>query len=240
METIQGLKPLTLEDSYTQINPAVFTLLDSAAEEDLQNSSLSPVSKLLEELSLDCSVPDETADSAVITEKTEDRSYSLFKGNEKGKASLSPPRSCESSPSKQKPPAVSKKPKLSFVLSSHPQPINEHTPAHHKDTAFQTNTEDTIDALQSQREEEIKDQHNEDSTDSWELLTGKSEALIEFQDEFSISASPSQETSPDHEFCSNGDVNEEEDEEGDGTSSITESISSKEDDTSKSTDKDKL
>ncbi|XP_013867003.1 NHS-like protein 1 [Austrofundulus limnaeus] len=230
METIQGLKPQTLEH-YPQTNPAVFTLLDSSAEEDLQKSSPSPVSKLLEELSLDCSIPGETADSDVINGKTEYQSYSPFKGNENGNAPPSPPQSCESSPCKQKPPAVSKKPKLSFVPSSHPQPIDEHTPAHHEDTTSQTKTKDRVDAPQSQRE--VKGELDEkDSTESWDLLTERSEAFIEFQEEFSISASPSQETSLEHELCSNGDINEEEDEEGDGTSSITESISSKEDDTS--------
>lgn len=240
-ETIRGLKPPTLERSYTQMNPAVFTLLDGSADEDLHKSSPSPVSKLLEELSLDCSVSDETADSAVINGTTEDQIYSLFEGNDKGRASPSPPQSCESSPSKQ-PPAVSKKPKLSFVPSSHPHLINECTPAHHEDSTSQTETEDRVDAPQSEREaeikEEIKDEEDqEDSTESWELLTEKSEAFIEFEDEFSGSASPSQETSLNYELCSNGDINEEEDEEGDGTSSIAESISSKEDDTSKSTDK---
>ncbi|XP_017278759.2 NHS-like protein 1 isoform X5 [Kryptolebias marmoratus] len=239
METIQGLKPQTLESSYTQINPTVFTLLDNSAEDDLRKSSPSPVSKLLEELSLDCSIPDETADSAVMNGEPEDQSYFIQKGKEteEGKASPSPPQSCESSPVKQKPPAVSKKPKLSFVPAFNPQPIHEHAPPHHKDTTIQTKTEDQVDALQRQMEEEMREeireqQDEEDTTEGLELLTETSEALIEYQDEFSISAPPSQETSLDHDVCSNGDINEEEEEEGDGTNSITDSISSKEDDTS--------
>lgn len=222
MKTLQGLKPQALESSYTQMNSTVFPLLDSSAEEDMRKSSPSPVSKLLEELSLDGSFPDETADSAVINGNTEDQSYTLVQ------ALPSPPQSCESSPSKQKPPAVSKKPKLFFVSPFNPQSITEHAPPHHEDTTIQTKTEDQVDALQRRKEEE-------DTTESLKLLTEKSEALIEFQDEVSISAPPNQETSVDHEVCPNGDINEEEDEEGDGTSSIAESISSKEDDTSELT-----
>ncbi|XP_028252790.1 NHS-like protein 1 isoform X3 [Parambassis ranga] len=218
MDLLQGLKPVTL--------------LNSSPEEDLRHSSPSPVSQLLEELSLDCSITDITPDSAVINGKAEDQSYFYLNGKEKENrlTSFSPPQSCESSPVTQKPLAVSKKPKLSFLSPYSPQPINEQVASQHEGTFSLSRTEDQVDAPQRQTDEEKKQQEEEEGTsESSEPLAESSEASTEYQDESTTSIG--QETSPDDGLCTNGQAHEEEEEEGDGTSSTTGSISSKEDDT---------
>uniref|UniRef100_A0A3Q1EJD8 NHS-like 1b n=1 Tax=Acanthochromis polyacanthus TaxID=80966 RepID=A0A3Q1EJD8_9TELE len=198
MDLLQGLKPFTLETSHSQEQPTALPLLNISPEEDLRHSSPSPVSKLLKELSLDCSITDGTPDTAAINGKAEDQSYFLLNGKEKEEepALPSPPQSRGISPIKQKPPAVSKKPKFSFVPPFSPQPINEQVPS-----------------------------QQEDTTKSSEPLAESSEASTEIQEESRT------ETSLDLELCTNGEAHEDDEEEGDGTSSTTGSISSKEDDT---------
>uniref|UniRef100_A0A3Q1ELG1 NHS-like 1b n=1 Tax=Acanthochromis polyacanthus TaxID=80966 RepID=A0A3Q1ELG1_9TELE len=231
MDLLQGLKPFTLETSHSQEQPTALPLLNISPEEDLRHSSPSPVSKLLKELSLDCSITDGTPDTAAINGKAEDQSYFLLNGKEKEEepALPSPPQSRGISPIKQKPPAVSKKPKFSFVPPFSPQPINEQVPSQQEDTTSLVQTEDEVDALQRQTKEEVKreqqEEDEEDTSESSEPLAESSEASTEIQEESRT------ETSLDLELCTNGEAHEDDEEEGDGTSSTTGSISSKEDDT---------
>ncbi|XP_069552695.1 NHS-like protein 1 isoform X2 [Brachyistius frenatus] len=235
MDLLQGLRPLSLDTSHSQEHLTVLPVLNTSLEEDRRHSPPSPVSQLLEELSLDCNITDDTPDSAVINGKVE--SCFLVNGKEKedGQALPSPPASSERSPIKQKPPAVSKKPKLSLLPPFIPQSINEQVPPQYEDTASLSRTEDQVDALQRLTKEGMKEkseqQEKEDTTESAEPLAESSEASTEIQDESCASFSAIQETSLDLELCTDAEANEEEEEEeGDGTSSTTGSISSKEDD----------
>nr|XP_046228472.1 NHS-like protein 1 isoform X3 [Scatophagus argus] len=236
VDLLQGLKPQTLE------HPTVLPLSNCSPEENSRNSSPSPVSKLLEELSLDCSITDYTAGSTVINGKAEDQSYFILNGKENAECQESlpsPPQSSQSSPVKQKPPAVSKKPKISCFPPYIPQSIREQVPSH-EDITSQSQTEDQVDALQRQIKEEEKEskseqQQEEETSESSEPLAESSDTSSVSKDESHTSASTSQETSLDHALCTNGEAHEEEEEEeeeeGDATSSTTGSISSKEDDT---------
>lgn len=224
VDLLQGLKPLTLEKSLSQEHPTVFPVFNSSPEDESRHSSPSPVSKLLEELSLDCSITDETPDSAVLNGK-EDQSYFVLNGKEANEGQESLPKS---SPVKQKPPAVSKKPKLSSLPAFNTPQING-----------QDHYEDTIDGPKRLTKEEGKEmkkeqQEEEEISESSEPLAESSEASSEIQDEPLVSAPGSQETSLDHGLSTNGEAEEEEDEEGDGASSTTGSISSKEDDAGES------
>ncbi|XP_070781931.1 NHS-like protein 1 [Enoplosus armatus] len=234
VDLLQDLKLHSLE------HPTVVSLSNCSPEEDSRNSSPSPVSQLLEELSLDCSITDYTPNSAVINGKAEDQSYFLLNGKEKieGRKSLpSLPQSSQSSPVKQKPPAVSKKPKFSFLPPFSHEPIDEQVLSQQEDKTSLSRTEDQVDALLRQIKEEEKEnkreqQKEEETLESSEPLADSSDTSIVTQDESCISALASQETSLDYGLCTNGEAHEEgEEEEGDGTSSTTGSISSKEDDT---------
>lgn len=230
MDLLHGLKPQTLQKSLSVDTPTVLPLSNYSPEEDSRNSSPSPVSKLLNELSLDCSITDYTPDSAVENGKPEDQCYFLLNGKE----SPSPPQSSQSSPVKQKPPAVSKKPK--FI----PQQVTEPVPPQLEDTTSPSQMEDQVDAPQRQTKEGVKKSKSEQQkeveiSESSEPLEESSETSTDSQDESQISASASQDTSFDQGLCANGEaLEEEEEEEGDGTSSTTGSISSKEDDTGES------
>ncbi|XP_061602420.1 NHS-like protein 1 isoform X3 [Cololabis saira] len=231
LDLLQGLKPHTLDLSNTQENPTVLPVMNISLEQDLHRSSPSPVSKFLEELTLDCSITDETQDSAVINGNYGDQSYFVLQGEDNNEDGT--PRSCESSPIKQKPPAVSKKPKLPLVTPYNLQPV----PPSHTDAACLSRTEDQVDALPTLRREDEREkkreQQEDDASESSETLES-SEASTEVQDESCISASASQETGLDQDICTNGqeeDEDEEEDEEGDETSSIEGSASPKENET---------
>lgn len=234
LDLLQGLKAQTLESSHMQKNPTVLPLMNSS-QEDLHRASPSPVSKLLEEFTLDCCITNETADSSVIYGKGGDQSYFLVNGkdHEDGKVLFSTAQSFDSSPIKQKPPAVSKKPKLSLVPLFNAQAINEPVPMLHIDPASLSQTEDQVDAPQTQIKEDEKwkrcEQQEEDTSESLEILGESSEASIEIQDESCISASASQETGLDRDIFTNGQTCEEE-EDGDGSSTAG-SISPKEYDT---------
>ncbi|KAM9338955.1 NHS-like protein 1 [Symphorus nematophorus] len=231
VDLLQDLKPQTLKKSHSLEHPTVLPLSNCSTDEDSRHSSPSPVSKLLEELSLDCSITDYTPDSAVINGKAEDQSYFLLNGKE---SLNSPPQSSQSSPVKQKPPAVSKKPKIPFVPPFTPQPIKEHLPSQHEDTSSPLKTEDEVDAPQIQIKEEEKEskseqqEEEEETSESSEPPAESSETSTVSQDESHVSASARQETSLDNGLCANGEAHKEEEE--DGTSSTTGSISSKEDD----------
>ncbi|XP_051265980.1 NHS-like protein 1 isoform X2 [Dicentrarchus labrax] len=231
VDLLQGLKPQTLEKSHSLELPTVLPL-SNCSPEDSRNSSPSPVSKLLEELSLDCSITDYTPDSTVINGHGEDQSYFLLNGKEKVEWQPSPPRSSQSSPVKPKPPAISKKPKFSFLPQFIPQ--GEQVPSQHEYTGSLSQTEDQVDAPKRQKEEKeskSEQQEEEETSESSEALAESSETSTISQDESHISTSASQDTSFDYGLCTYGEAHEEEEEEGDGTSSTTGSISSKEDDT---------
>ncbi|KAM7395388.1 hypothetical protein PAMA_006920 [Pampus argenteus] len=226
VDLLKGLKPQTLETSHYQEHPSTLTLFNFSPEEDLRNSSPSPVSKLLEELSLNCNITDDTPDCAVFNEKPEDESCILLNGKEK-EASQSPPQSSQSSPFKQKPPAISKKP--FFVSPFSPEPIKEQISSPHEDANSLSRTEDQIDAPQRPVKEEEKEGKGEQQEEK-ETLAESCDSSTEIQD-FHICASASQGTSHDHELHTNGEDHEEEAEDGDGASSTSGSISSREDDT---------
>ncbi|XP_031726245.1 NHS-like protein 1 isoform X4 [Anarrhichthys ocellatus] len=233
----QVLKPQTLEKSHPLEQPTVIPGSNCSPEEDSRNSSPSPVSKLLEELSLDCSITHDTPDSVVMNGKAEDQSYFILNRKEKdeGRESLpSPQQSPRSSPVKQKPPVVSKKPQISFLPQFSPRPIDEQVPS--EDTTILSQIEDQVDAPQRQTQKEKKDskseqQEEEESSESSELPSESCETTTVTQNESYICASASQ-PSLDHGLYTNGEAQEEEEDEGDGTSSTSGSISSREDDTS--------
>ncbi|XP_034999731.2 NHS-like protein 1 isoform X5 [Hippoglossus stenolepis] len=228
--------PQTLEKSHSQEYPTVIPVFTSSPEDDSRNSSPSPVSKLLEELTLNCNITEDTPDSAVLNGKAEDQSHFLSNGRETDEAQESlpsPPEISQSTPVKQKPPAISKKPKLSFLSQFSSQLINEQAPAQCEDTSSLSRTEDQVDALQRQTKEEEKEREQQEEGEISEIsesLAESSEASTEIQDEYRVSTPASQGTSLDNGPCPNGEAHEEEYEEGDGTSSTSGSISSREDD----------
>ncbi|XP_070705139.1 NHS-like protein 1 isoform X2 [Pempheris klunzingeri] len=236
-DLLQSLKPQTLEKSHSPELPTVFTLSNCFPEEDSRNSSPSPVSKLLQELSFDCSITDYTPDSAVINGNAKDQSYVHINGKEKVEEQESLPSPPQSSPVKQKPPAVSKKPKISFLPPFSPQPINEQVPSQPEQPISLLQTEDQVDSPQRHLKEEktrkSEQQEEEETSESSEPQTESSETSTVSQDESHLYTSASQETSLHYGLCTNGEAHEEEEEEeeGDGASSTTGSISSKEDDT---------
>ncbi|KAM6992448.1 NHS-like protein 1 isoform 2-T2 [Tautogolabrus adspersus] len=236
MDLLQGLKPQNQEKSSPLEHPNIIPLSNCSQEVDSRNSLPSPVSKLLEDFSFDCSITDYTPESALINGKGEDQSYIFFNGKE-GVEEPCPPEISKSSPVKQKPPAVSKKPKISFLPQSNSQTINEQAPSSQEDIPIPSHTEDQVDGLKrdtNEEEKEIKIEQQEvdeeDISESSELLVESSETSTVSLEELQISAPNSQETRFDYELCTNGEAHEEEEEEGDGTSSTTGSVSSKEDD----------
>ncbi|CAJ1078402.1 NHS-like protein 1 isoform X13 [Xyrichtys novacula] len=231
MDLLQGLKPQTQEKSYPLEHPTVLPLSNCSQEEDSRNSSPSPVTKLLEDLSFDGSITNYTPDSAVINGKIEDQSYIFFNGNKKVEES-SPPESSQSSPVKQKPPAVSKKPKISFVPPFNPQTVDEWVSSLQEDQVdgLQVHTRKEERDIKSEQQEEEEEEEEETSEGS-EPLEENSETSTVGQDEPNVSASDERETSLDRGLCTNGDTHEEEEEEEeDETSSTTGSVSSKEED----------
>uniref|UniRef100_A0A3Q2NN86 NHS like 1 n=1 Tax=Fundulus heteroclitus TaxID=8078 RepID=A0A3Q2NN86_FUNHE len=203
--------------SKTSEHPTVPTVFTGSQGQDLHKTPPSPVSQLLEELSLDHSFPDETPDSTVINWKTEEQSYPLLNGKEDegGVSSNSPPSSCDASPAKQKPPAVAKKPKVCLIL---PFTIN-------KDASSLSQAEDQVDALIQEEVRERSEQQDEEDTEESPEPSERGETSPDQDD----SCFTSGDTSVGHELP-NGEAHEEEEEEEDGLSSTTESISSKEED----------
>lgn len=240
MDLLQGLKPLSLDSCYSQDHPTVLPLLNSSLEADSHYSSPSPVSKLLEELSLDDSITEDSPDIAIVNGKADDESYTLVNGNEKEEALAlpSPAQSHESSPIKQKapPPAVSKKPKFSLVPPVSPQTINKLFPSQQEETNI-PQTEDQVDSPRRQTKEEVKEvdgEHQEEREDTLEHLAERKGAFTETRYESCITTSVSKETSNASGLYTNGEADEEEEEDCDGTSSTTGSISSKDDEAGES------
>uniref|UniRef100_A0A3Q3G401 NHS-like 1b n=1 Tax=Labrus bergylta TaxID=56723 RepID=A0A3Q3G401_9LABR len=232
MDLLQGLKPQNQEKSSPLEHPNILCLSNCSQEVDSRNSSPSPVSKLLEDFSFDCSITDYTPESALINGKGEDQSYIFLNGKEP-----CPQESSKSSPAKQKPPAVSKKPKISFLPPFNAQTFNEQAPSSQEDIPILSHTEDQVDGPKrdtKEEEKEIKVEQREvdeeDISESSELLVESSETSTVSPDELQLSAPYGQETRFEYELCTNGEAHEEEEEEGDGTSSTTGSVSSKDDD----------
>lgn len=86
------------------------------------------VSKLLEELSLECGIEHDTPDGPVVSGKPEEQSCNGIGEGQK----VAPSDRC--SPVKQKPPIIAKKPKFCFVLPLSSQPAQEVTPSPCEDT----------------------------------------------------------------------------------------------------------
>lgn len=200
------------------------------------------MSKLLKDLSLDCRITlqNHTPENTGMNGKDEDQGYSLLNGKEKvewQESSLSPSQSSQNSPVKQKPPAVSKKPQISFLPAFSPKPAYEQGQSH-EDTTSLSQTEDEVDATQRKNTEVDTDTKNEENDEEETLETSRliavsGETSTANQSESQNFACASQENSLHYGLCSNGGAHEEE-EDGDGTSSTTGSISSKEDDTGES------
>ncbi|XP_060947101.1 NHS-like protein 1 isoform X1 [Limanda limanda] len=228
--------PQPPEKSHSQDYPTVIPVINSSPEEESRNSSPSPVSKLLDELTLNCNFTEDAPDSAVLNGKAEDQSHFLSNGRvtDEAQESLpSPPEISQSTPVKQKPPAISKKPKLSLLPQFSSQLVNERAPSQWEDTSSLSQAEDQVDALQRQTKEEEKEREQQEEggiSESSESLAESSEASTEIQDEYPVPTPASQETSLHNGPCTNGVAHEEEYEEGDGTSSTSGSISSREDD----------
>lgn len=224
LDLLQGLKPLIPDTCNSQQQPCVLPVLNISSYEDSHYSPPSPVSELLDELSLDCSIID-TPDSAAITGKVDHQSDFLINGKGNEEELPSSFKSIHSSPVKQKPPAVSKKPKLSLISMFNSQPTSEKSAAQQMDSTTLLQTEDQVDARPTQRKEVEQEEEEEE-----EEVSESNEILTHFTDEFDVSASAFPYTSTDQGFCTDGLTPEEEEEEGDGTSSTSGSISSKEDD----------
>ncbi|KAL3052505.1 hypothetical protein OYC64_005113 [Pagothenia borchgrevinki] len=235
-DLLQGLKPL--QKSQSLEHPTMIHLSNGSLEDDdSRNSSPSPVSKLLEDFPFDFSITDDTTDSAVVNGRSEDQSDFVLHRREKAEEQTvlpSPPQSSESSPVKQKPPVVSKKPNMSFLHQFSPQPIIEQIPSQHEGPTGPLQTEDQVDALRRQMKEDIKSeqQAEEDTSEISEVQAKSRETSPTITQEERTPAAAGQ-SSPDHAVYTNGAAHEEEEDEdeGDGTSSTTGSVSSKEDDT---------
>lgn len=191
---------------------------DTISQVDTQNcsvedvsrlSSPSPVSKLLEELSLDCSVINGTSDCVLLNGKD---SY-----DEQDAIIISP----QTSPVKQ-PPAVSKKPKMPLIR----QPHIEQAASTEQSDLLPT---DEADPLDQDYKMKNRQQDDEETSESSEPLTENSEPLSDPQEEEEESSLPAPISHDSIVVCTNGHDEEDEDE-ADGTSSTTGSVSSKEDD----------
>lgn len=176
-----------------------------AVDEVSRQSTPSPVSKLLEELSLD---------SSILNGMSE---YQLLNGKNNYNNQDAMIISLQSSPVKQ-PPAVSKKPNMNFVRQ-HSLELDENT---EENDLLPT---DEVDSLVQEDEMKNEQQDDEETSESSEPVTESSETLTDPQEE--EEAPISQESSV---VCTNGHDEEEEEDEADGTSSTSGSVSSKEDD----------
>uniref|UniRef100_A0A3P8X3H0 NHS like 1 n=1 Tax=Cynoglossus semilaevis TaxID=244447 RepID=A0A3P8X3H0_CYNSE len=182
-----------------------------SAEKESQNLSASPVSQLLEELSLECVVSNRNNEEQSYRGESDERQESLSRSSQNSK----------SPPVKQKPPpVVSKKPKLAFLPPLYSQLIDEQLLVHQEDG-------DRVDAPQPRKDYQGQKQVSQSS----KTFEESRQPFTEIQEK-----SPEQRPSPDNGLCVNGrtekeeEEEEEEEEEGDGTSSLTRSVSSKEDD----------
>lgn len=186
-------------------------------------SKRSSASSVLKDLSVRASATDDTPNLAYLDGQSEDQCDHLLNGGENLKCHLSfssPPQSSQSSPVKQTPPAVSKKPQILFVLPFPAQPLNGHL-----HTSSLSQTEDGTEATPRQRAEEEED----DTIELEESLGSCSPSEASPFEPPPASQGAHLGNGP----CVNGESLEEEAEE-DGNSSIAGSLSSKEDDNGKS------
>ncbi|XP_029902801.1 NHS-like protein 1 isoform X2 [Myripristis murdjan] len=238
VDLIQSLKPQSPEKSNFLEHPSMFSQINSSSQrENAHKSSPLPVSKVIEELSAECCRKYDTLDSAVLNGKSEHQSHHLPNGTEKEEQEEGgKPLQMQGSPIKQKPPFVSKKPKLSIAVPPFsPQPTTEQHPCLPEETTGPVSTEDQVDTLLKEKEEETKVHTSEQQEEDEDETPGSSEPLIESsepatktQEVAHFSASTCEDTSLGHTQGTNGEVHEEEEDEGDGTSSTAGSISSKE------------
>ncbi|XP_076021428.1 NHS-like protein 1 isoform X2 [Genypterus blacodes] len=244
---IVGLKPHTLVRQHSLDHPTLLPLLSCSLEEDSRTSSPSPVSKLLEDI-LDCGVSDGPPESAVPNGEAEGLSYFLLNGKatggenrEEGEALQRPSQSSRSSPLKQKPPAVSKKPKLPVGSPFTSQPIRAQGSSQQHGDVGSSREEDRVDAPPRQVDETREETRDETRDETEQEVDGPSaspeppaERRSETPTETSrVFSHTRQETSPDEGQRVNGDTQEtQEEEEDDGTSSTSGSISSREDENS--------
>lgn len=209
LDLLQDLKSQTLEP------PTAIPLSHSPLDKDSCRSSASSSSasaKLLEDLSI--------CGSATDLRESEDQCDGLFNGAEQVECHLSfssPPQSSQSSPVKQKPPAVSKKPQISFVTPFGARPVNGH-PDRDPTSLSQTDS----------RTDTAAEEPDDSKTEIQQGLgsCGTSAA----------SPAGSDPASQDSHLCDgpcvNGDAQEEDSE--DGSSSVAGSVSSKEEDNGES------
>lgn len=216
IDLVKGLKPQSRERHAAVVN---------CSQDYSRHSSSSPVSKLLEELSLDCGITDDTPDFTLLNGKPEDECSFLLNALEKDdeqQVCQSPPPSSQPAPVKQKPPAISKKPKLPFTFNPS---VQQHSPRLPEGQNTVSQADDQVDGVRRGEEEEEKHSEAERQKEPEDPSSESSETSSETQEEAHISTSALH-----HDLCMNGDAHEEDEEDGDGTSSTTGSVSSKEDD----------
>ncbi|KAJ3607127.1 hypothetical protein NHX12_026641, partial [Muraenolepis orangiensis] len=233
-----------------RLSEAPLTNGSDTLEDSPQKCPLSPVSKLLEELSIDCDTLDGLQEGTVLNGKADYNDNVLQDGKEqeeeekvqqKAEAPLLHHSTAgQSSPAKQKPPVVSKKPKLSFIFpsSSCSQPTAENaTPLPEEETLWASapmDEMDGIDEMDGPRKkpkqetkpginEQRKIDHNEESTlqGSSQPLEVSSKLPMDTQERLKLSSfDPAQETLSDLGADTNG---VEEDEDATSTSGSTSS-----------------
>ncbi|XP_046878252.1 NHS-like protein 1 isoform X2 [Hypomesus transpacificus] len=210
-ENIWTQKPPTPEKCRRPQLPSVLPLLNcSSPEENTHRSvSASPVTELFEELSLNRSNTEVQPEDATLNGKHQEPSHCLSNGTSDDQDSQqprfqSPPETPKSSPAKQKPPAISKKPKFSPLgpLLA-PQPVPKESPIDTPSTGSLlegTRTPspiigDQVDAGERQKEEKTKgseagerveeeeeEEEEEDNEKEEDQTSGSSEALTENSD----------------------------------------------------------
>ncbi|XP_011610401.2 NHS-like protein 1 isoform X3 [Takifugu rubripes] len=202
LDLLQDLKCQTLEP------PTVVPLSISPLDEGSCRSSASSVVKLLEDLSI--------CGNATDLRKSEDQCDGLLNGGETVECHLTfftPPQSSQSSPVKQKPPAISKKPQISFVPPFCAQPLNGHLD---RDPTSLSQTDGRTDTTAKEQDESPPE----------------IQQSLESRDTSAASPAGSDPESQDSHLgdgpCVNGDAQEEDAE--DGSNSVAGSVSSKEDD----------
>lgn len=204
LDPLQDLKCQTLEP------PTVLPLSNSPPDEEPCRSSSSSLLKVLEDLSI-CDNPTNL--------RTSEDQCDLLRG-QKVECHLSFSSSPQSSPVKQKPPAVSKKPQISFVPPFCAQPLNGHLDW---DTPSLSQADDRTDATPAQTAKEQEDNKTEIQPSSESTAAASPIESAPASQDSRLSNGPSV----------NGDT-QEEDASEEGSNSVAASISSTEDDNGES------
>ncbi|CAL8317028.1 unnamed protein product [Merluccius merluccius] len=257
-DLVRNLKPKNQAVSKAQEQqPSEAPLLNGSdtAEGSPRKCPPSPVSKLLEELSLDCSGFDGLLEAAVLNGKADYNDNIFLNGRAEEeeeekvqeKAEVPLPHlstADQSSPAKQKPPVISKKPKLSFILPpvSSSQPTTEQaSPQPEENTLWAAAAMEEMDEMdemdgprrETKQDKKLGDSEQRKADDEEGTLPGSSQPLevsrepcVDIQEWPKLSSfDPAQETSSDLGTNGRG-VEEEEEEDATSTSGST---SSKED-----------